>query len=465
MNIIEQRATFGLAALYALRMLGFFLILPVFSATAAQMPGGERPALVGLALGAFGLTQALFQLPMGMYSDQVGRKRVIYFGLGVFFLGSVLCATASHMIWLIVGRAVQGAGAISAALIALLADLTREEYRTRAMAMIGGSIAITFAISLVAAPLLLDWIGLSGIFLLTAGLSGLAVLIVRYYIPNPISSSFHSDAQTRRSRLPDVLKNPTLLKLNYGVFALHATQMAMFMVLPLALVQFGLAIHQHWKIYLPLVLLGFTLMVPIIIFGEKKHHLKDIFIFAILLMLLIQLGMAFYLPSLGATILWLSFYFIAFNILEAIQPSLISKFAPVYAKGTAMGVYNTCQSASLFVGGALGGYLLEWGGYQPIFILCSVLMLVWLWFAYFMETPQPVKTVMLHFNSQDSFSSTLVSDKSTIVSDKLRTFDGVVEAVVLVEERLILLKVLQTGWDETSVQQWIKEINKNGIAQ
>ncbi len=451
MNPLEFRAATGLAGLYALRMLGMFLILPVFAVYAGRMPGGDNYALIGLAFGAFGLTQAVLQLPMGMWSDRVGRKPVIYLGLFLFLSGSLICAMANHIGWMILGRAVQGAGAISAAVTALLADMTREQHRTRAMAMIGGSIATTFAVSLVLAPKLATWIGLPGIFLLTAGLALLAMLAVRYYIPNPAVMRFHSDAETSRARLPTVLRNRQLLRLNYGVFALHAAQMAMFTVLPLILTQTGgLDLQHHWQVYLPVVLGGFVLMVPAVIYGEKKHHLKEVFVFAIGLMLLAQIGMAIWLPNLASIILWLALYFIAFNILEATQPSLISKIAPVDAKGTAMGVYNTCQSVSMFVGSAFAGWMFHHWGRAPVFVFCAVLMLLWLGLAMGMQAPRPVKTQLFHIDEQ------WMGDAAAL-SAKLRKIDGVIEAVVLIEEHVALLKVLQDGWDEASAKTLIEE--------
>ena len=451
MSPFELRAATGLAGLYALRMLGMFLILPVFAVYASAMPGGENHALIGLAFGAFGLTQAMLQLPMGMWSDRIGRKPIIYLGLLLFFIGSMICASASHIGWLILGRAVQGAGAISAAVTALLADLTREENRTRAMAMIGGSIATTFAISLVLAPKLAAWVGLPGIFLLTAGLTLSAMLAVRFYIPQPSITRFHSDAETSRARLPGVLRNPQLLRLNFGVFALHAAQMAMFTVLPLILTQVGgLNIQSHWQVYLPVVLGGFVLMIPAVIYGEKKQHLKGVFVFAIGLMLLSQIGMVLWLPSLSAIVLWLALYFIAFNILEATQPSLISKIAPVDAKGTAMGVYNTCQSLSMFVGSAMAGWIYFRWGSAPVFVFCAGLIAIWLWLALGMQAPRPVKTQLFHIGDQ-------WAGESAVLSAKLRQIDGVIEAVVLTEERMALLKVLQSGWNEAGAKELIEE--------
>ncbi|MBE9610001.1 MFS transporter [Chitinilyticum piscinae] len=454
LSALELRATLGLSGLYALRMLGMFLILPVFAVYAGQLPGGDNHALVGLAFGAYGLTQALLQLPFGMWSDRIGRKKVIYLGLALFIIGSLICALSEHIVWLIVGRAVQGAGAISAAITALLADLTREEHRTKAMAMIGGSIATTFAISLVAAPKLAAWLGLPGIFALVAVL-GLAGLIgVWRIIPDPTVTRFHSDAETSSSRLPLVLRDGQLLRLNYGVFALHAAQMAMFTVMPLLLTRVGgLDVAHHWWVYLPVVLAGFVLMVPAIIYGEKKRQLKRVFLFAIALMLVAQLGMTLWLPSLTAIVLWLGLYFIAFNILEATQPSLISKIAPTAAKGTAMGVYNTCQSASMFLGSALAGWLFQhYGSPQPVFALCALLMAVWLLVSWGMRAPLPVRTQMFHIGEQ-------WQGDAAQLSAKLSAIDGVKEAVVLIDERVALLKVLQDGWDEAAAEQLIAETN------
>lgn len=451
MTPLELRASLGLAGLYALRMLGMFLILPVFTVYATHLSGGENHALVGLAFGAYGLTQAILQLPFGMWSDRVGRKKVIYFGLVMFAIGSLVCASATSIEWMIAGRALQGAGAISAAITALLADLTREENRTKAMAMIGGSIATTFAISLVAAPALAEWIGLPGIFLLTAGLTIAAIIGVWKIIPTPTISRFHSDAEASTSRLPAVLKHPQLRRLNYGVFALHAAQMAMFTVMPLLLASTGhIPVDGHWKVYLPVVLIGFVFMVPAVIVAEKRNKLKRVFLLAIALMLVAQTGMALYMPNLLMICFWLGLYFIAFNILEATQPSLISKIAPTDAKGTAMGVYNTCQSLAMFVGSAAAGWLYQHSGATPVFWLCAGLMAIWLIVTFGLVPPLPVKTRMFHIGEN-------WSGDVTQLSAKLAQIDGVKEAVVLIEERVALLKVLQSGWDEARARLLIEE--------
>ncbi|MGQ5522689.1 MFS transporter [Chitinimonas sp. PSY-7] len=442
MSPFEFRASAGLSGLYALRMLGMFLVLPVFALYASKLPGGDNHALVGMALGAYGLTQAILQLPLGMLSDHIGRKPVIYGGLVLLAIGSLVAATAQDLIWITIGRALQGAGAISAAITALLADLTREENRTKAMAMVGGSIGITFALSLVAAPAIAGAFGLSGIFLLTAGLAMAAMLGVWKIIPDPSQSRFHSDAEANPKRLGAVLRDPQLLRLNYGVFALHAAQMALFVTLPLALVQSAhLASSEHWKIYLPVMAIGFALMVPAVIVAETRNKLKPVFMLAVALMLLAQLGMTTGFDTLTRIVIWLGVYFIAFNILEATQPSLISKIAPADAKGTAMGVYNTTQSLGFFVGSVVGGWLYHEGGALPVHIFCAVLIGIWLIITIGLRPPMPVRTLMYHIDDSQL-------GNATHLARQLAQLTGVKEAVVIAEEGVAYLKVLREGWDE-----------------
>lgn len=373
----EIRASASLASIFALRMLGLFLILPVFAVHAKSLPGGDSVFLVGLAMGIYGLTQSLGQIPFGMASDKYGRKRVIIIGLILFALGSFIAAVATDIAWVIVGRAVQGAGAISAAVTAFIADATREEHRTKAMAMVGGSIGLTFAGSLVAAPLLYNVIGMGGIFALTGILSILAILVVLYVVP--------AAPQLSRQRVPfrEVLNNAELMRLNFGVFALHLTQMAMFVVVPSALVRYAdLPLGAHWKVYLPVVLASFVLMLPPIFIGEKRGKTKQVFVAAIALLLLVQAGMWLTLSrsAVSATVLigLLLAFFVAFNILEASQPSLVSRIAPPASKGAALGVYNTLQALGLFCGGAIGGWLTQYAGPESVFILGSVLTVAWL---------------------------------------------------------------------------------------
>lgn len=450
MSTLEVRASMSLASIYGLRMLGMFLILPIFSIYAETLPGGESHLLIGLALGAYGLTQAMFQLPFGMASDRFGRKRMIYIGLVLFVIGSLVAGFADDLYTVIIGRAIQGAGAVSAVVTALVADLTREEHRTKAMAMIGGTIGITFALSLILGPALNQWIGVPGIFLLTGALAALAILDVKYLVPDPLISRFHSDAETAPSKLKDVIKDTQLMRLNFGIFALHAAQMAMFVVVPFAIKQTsGMSENDHWMIYLPIMVISFALMVPAIIYGEKKAKLKPVFVGAIAIMLFAQLLFAGSINAFWGIIISLSAYFVAFNILEATLPSIISKLAPAASKGTAIGVYNTAQSLGVFVGGALGGVLSHLYGFASVFIFCSILMALWLIAALSMKTPPAVKSKMYHLEEM-----TKAAAKN--LSVRLGAITGVREAVVLADEGLVILKVdMQQSFDEAEVLRLI----------
>ncbi len=375
MTSAERRAGIGLASIFALRMLGLFLILPVFSVYARGLSGGDDVALVGLALGAYGLAQALLQIAYGVASDHFGRKPVIVFGLILFALGSLVAAQAASLHGIIAGRVLQGAGAISAAVTALAADLTREQHLTKVMAMIGSSIGVVFALSMVGAPLLYAAIGMPGIFLLTGVLAIVAIGVVLRVVPA-------APALPRRPGWPsfvEVLGHRQLLRLNAGVFALHLMQTAMWVLLPGALVRSGgLPLGEHWKVYLPAVLVSFVVMVPAIIAAEKHGRMKLVFNAAIALLVAVELGFGFFGGSLAALALWLTLFFVSFNILEATQPSLISRLAPPHAKGAALGVYNTTQSLGLFLGGVLGGALAKQAGAQAVWLAGALLAAAWL---------------------------------------------------------------------------------------
>ena len=372
----ELRASASLASIFALRMLGLFLILPVFAVHARGMPGGDDAALIGLALGIYGLTQALLQLPLGIASDRLGRKPVIVAGLLVFALGSFVAAAADTL-WLVVaGRALQGAGAISAAVTAFIADSTRDSQRTKAMAMVGGSIGLTFALSLVLAPLLYAAIGMDGIFALTGVLALAGIVVVHWITPPASAPASHGD---ERTRFREVAFEPDLMRLNLGIFVLHAVQMAMFVVVPIWLVErAGLPVDAHWKLYLPVVLASFLIMLPGLLWGERQGRMRSLFIGAVALLLLVQLLLALQPSGLVALTGLMLAFFTAFNVLEASLPSLVSRLAPVDAKGAALGIYNTTQSLGLFAGGLLGGSLQQWLGKPAVFVACAALSGLWL---------------------------------------------------------------------------------------
>ncbi|MEF8732733.1 MAG: MFS transporter [Candidatus Accumulibacter meliphilus] len=375
MSSQEKRAGISLAAVFALRMLGLFLILPVFAIYAQDLPSGHDVALVGMALGAYGLTQAFLQIAYGAASDRFGRKPVIVFGLILFAVGSFVAASAGDIYAVIAGRVLQGAGAISAAVTALAADLTREQHLTKVMAMIGSSIGMVFAVSMVAAPLLFVSIGMPGIFSLTGGLALLAIFVVLKVVPV-------APTVPRRPTWPsfvEVLSNRQLLRLNFGVFALHLMLTAMWVLLPAQLISIGdLPVAEHWKIYLPALLVSFVIMVPAIIAAEKYGRMKLVFNTAVLLLLLVQIGFGLFSTSIYGLALWLTLFFVAFNILEATQPSLISRIAPPHAKGAALGVYNTTQALGLFVGGVLGGALAKYLGPAAVWACGGLLTVIWL---------------------------------------------------------------------------------------
>jgi len=396
MSALEIRASIGLAGIYGLRMFGLFVVLPVFAFYAEALPGGNNFTLIGIALGAYGLTQALLQIPCGWLSDRIGRKPVIYAGLALFALGSFVAAVAPDIYWVIVGRIIQGAGAISAAVMALAADLTREEHRTKAMAMIGMTIGVVFALSLVVAPVLNKFIGVPGIFVTTAVLAILAMGVVYKFIPDPhpITGEFHEDVEPLPGHFHRVLRDGELLRLNYGVFALHAVLMAMWLVVPHALRQAGLAADQHWHVYLPVLLISMILIVPAIIYAEKKSKMKPVFTFAVALLLAAQIMLSRELSGMGGgassvmgIAVALLVFFTAFNLLEASLPSLISKIAPASAKGTAIGVYSSIQFLGAFIGAAGGGFLLEHHGVKVLFGFCAGLLVVWLLLAATMRAP------------------------------------------------------------------------------
>lgn len=377
MSSAEVRASASLASIFALRMLGMFLILPVFAVHAKSMPDGESATLVGLAMGMYGLTQSFGQIPFGAASDKYGRKRVIIIGLILFALGSFIAAAANNLVWVIVGRAVQGAGAISAAVTAFIADATREEHRTKAMAMVGGSIGLTFAVSLIAAPVLYELIGMRGLFTLTGVLSIIAIFVVAYIVP-PAPKMLIAQRVPFRA----VLADTELMRLNFGVFALHLAQMSMFVVVPSALVQYAdLPVASHWKVYLPVVLASFALMLPPVFVGERRGKMKQVFLGAIALMLAVQVGLGLFLAwpvHWSVLVILLLAFFVSFNTLEACQPSLVSRLAPPAAKGSALGVYNTLQALGLFCGGAAGGWLRQHVSASAVFAVGAALTVVWL---------------------------------------------------------------------------------------
>jgi len=448
MTPAERRASTGLASIYGLRMLGLFIILPVFALYAEHLPGGESHLLMGIALGAYGLTQAILQIPAGWLSDRYGRKPVIYASLILFAIGSFVAASADNIYWVIAGRVVQGAGALNAAVMALTADLTREEHRTKAMAMIGITIGITFSISMVLSPLLNSVIGVPGIFALTGVLALLAMGVVKWVIPDPAITRFHSDTEASWGHFAEVLRNKELLRLDFGIFTLHAILMSVFMQVPFVLQRNGLEVAQHWHVYLPVMLIAFALMVPPIIIAEKKAKMKQIFMLAIFLAMCAQALLMFAQNSLWGVSVALLVFFTSFNVLEATLPSMISKIAPLASKGTAMGVYSSVQFLGAFSGAAVGGALMQFVGHDAVFVLAIVLLLVWLIVASGMNPPAAVSTKLYHLSEMNEAAA-------VELQKQLSQLQGVREVMVIAAENIACLKVDMQGFDKDAVEQLV----------
>lgn len=444
----ELRAGLSLAGVFALRMLGLFFILPVFAIDAPRLAGGEDMTLVGVALGAYGLSQGVLQIPFGMASDRWGRKPVLYAGLAIFALGSFLGA-ASTTIWMaIAARTLQGAGAISSVAMALAADLTREQHRTKIMAIIGSTIGFMFALSLVAAPLLHRSIGLEGIFALTGFLCLLAMWVVKTLVPDaPAKPRERGAAGSLRRALLDT----ELLRLNLGILVLHVVLYAMFLVVPPLLVSAGLPLAAHWKLYLPVILVSFVVMVPPIMYADRRNRPKPVLLGAVALLLAVESVLAaLHLGTFGFALAMLGF-FIAFNVLEALLPSLISRAAPENGRGTAIGVYNTTQTLGVFFGGVLGGWLASRSGAPAVFMTCAFLAAIWLLVATGMKSS---------FRAVNALASlTLSIGKAvdeTVLREGLTRIRGVLEAEVLPRERMVRLRVEPGNWDEAAVRKLIE---------
>lgn len=447
MTRTEKRVALSLAAIFISRMLGLFMILPVFAVYAKQLEG-FTPTLAGVAIGIYGLTQALFQIPLGSLSDRIGRKPVIIGGLLVFALGSVVAAESVTVHGVIIGRALQGAGAIASAVMALAADLTREEHRIKVMATIGMSIGLSFAVAMVIGPVFHGWFGVSGIFWITALLALGGITVAKLWVPSPVRSRFHRDTEVDVHWLWQALSDRQLLRLDIGVLILHLMLVSMFMVVPgLLEEQLGLDVHHHWQLYLPVLFFAVLAMVPFIIIAEKKRKIKQVVTGAVVVLAISQL----LLPMLRDTmvgmvfVLWL--FFTAFNLLEASMPSLVAKLAPAAHKGTAMGAYSTSQFLGVFLGGLSGGWLSQHFGLSGVAAFNVLLALCWAALALSMRKPQYHSSYLLNIGQ-------VTEQKAQELVEALSAVNGVVEATVVAEDGIAYLKVDKNRLDMDTLHSY-----------
>ncbi|KAA0938468.1 MFS transporter [Psychrobacter sp. ANT_H59] len=443
MNSVEKRAILGVGGIFALRMIGLFMIVPVFSVYGDNY-AHATPFLIGLAVGIYGLGQAIFQIPMSLAADKFPRKPIIFLGLVLFAIGGIIAANATDIYEVIIGRALAGSGAVSAVLMALLADVTREEIRTKAMAAMGLTIATSIMLAFAFGPLLVGSLGISGLFWLTAGFAVLAMLLL-LFVPTPLRVLKHNlDNKSIGQQLATVLKIGDLNRLHIGIFTLHLTMTAIFVILPHQLNDvLGLSVRQQGLVYLPLLFIGFAVAIPFIIIAEKKRKMRQVFLAAIALM-----TVALALLALGGQvgigiILGLLLYFMGFNLLEATIPSWISKRAPVANKATAMGLNSSSQFFGAFVGGAMGGLLLS----QPNLLAWGILAIIM------------AASLLLIIPIADPpylSSTTVTIPKNIDIQDwsrQMLAVDGVDELVVMAKEQVAYLKLDKTQLTDTSRQE------------
>lgn len=427
---LERRSIVTLASVYGLRMFGLFLILPVLAIYSEQLEGAT-PMMMGIALGIYGITQAIFQIPFGMLSDRFGRKPLIIFGLLIFAAGSLVAAASSTIGGVIIGRALQGAGAIAAVVLALTSDLTREDQRTKAMAIIGMTIGFSFLLALIAAPILEFFIGVKGLFVMTAVLALASIFVVWKLVPTPVQT-FNLEVRAVPTKMLRLLRNPQLIRLDAGIFILHFVLMAMFVVVPVIMLeQLDLQTHKHWQVYVPALLASIVFMVPMIILSSRKTWLMRIFVSAICILLFSQILLLWRPMGINGLIVCLFFFFWGFNLLEAMLPSLVSRVAPAASKGSAMGVYNTFQFTGVFFGGFLGGTLYGAYGVNAVFALCACLLILWV---YIVRSAPQIRLL-------DSLVVTFTVDAGSDCKTKLEAVEGIEEVIIMQGERIAYLKV------------------------
>ncbi len=432
MTPVELRATWGLGTVFSLRMLGMFMVLPVLTTYGMALQGASE-ALIGLAIGIYGLAQAVFQIPFGLLSDRIGRKPLIVGGLLIFVLGSVIAALSTSIWGVILGRALQGSGAIAAAVMALLSDLTREQNRTKAMAFIGISFGITFAIAMVLGPVITNAFGLHALFWMIAVLASSGIVITLLVVPSASSHVLNRESGMVKGSFRDVLANSRLVKLNFGILCLHILLMSSFVALPGQFERAGLPAAEHWKVYLVTMLIAFVSVVPFIIYAEVKRRMKRVFMFCVALMLLAEVVLWLAGGHFWTLVIGVQLFFVGFNLMEAILPSLVSKESPPGFKGTAMGLYSTSQFIGVAIGGSMGGWVFGHFDAQSVFVVGAVIAAIWLVVSITMQEPPYVSSLRITLDA-----CTLEKNE---LEQKLKTEPGVTAVFIVPEEQSAYVKI------------------------
>jgi MFS family permease len=446
LNSTEKRAALTLSSVFALRMLGLFMLLPVFSLVGQSLEG-YTPALIGLAIGAYGLTQAFFQIPFGWMSDRFGRKPIILLGLTLFILGSVVAALSDSIYGVIFGRLLQGCGAIASAIMALAADLSRDQQRTKIMASIGMSIGAAFAVAMIIGPTLTSWVGLSGIFWVIAGMAVVAMLVIYFLTPDPEAQFVQRDSIASRGQFSRILKDGQLMRLNFGIFTLHFLLTSFFVAFPTRLIGLGVNLGQHSWIYLVTMVAAVVLMLPLIIFAEKKRQHARVMLVGVMFIAVVQFVFGMFQFPLVLVVVAMVIYFTGFNLMEALLPSMISRIAPLSGKGTALGVYSTSQFAGAFFGGPVAGLIMQYKGMDGIYLIGAFMAMVWAVLLLGLKNPPALTSYTLTMPdiAEDAFPGLI---------DELKAIEGVSEAIALPEAGAVYLKVDKKQLDSESLAKY-----------